>query len=33
MPAPKLGEHNAEIFGALGMAPDELQILIGAGVV
>jgi crotonobetainyl-CoA:carnitine CoA-transferase CaiB-like acyl-CoA transferase len=33
MPAPQLGEHNAEIFGALGMGPDELQALIGAGVV
>lgn len=33
MPAPQLGEHNSEIFGALGIGQDELQALIGAGVV
>jgi crotonobetainyl-CoA:carnitine CoA-transferase CaiB-like acyl-CoA transferase len=33
IPAPQLGEHNSEIFGALGIGEDELLRLIGAGVV
>ena len=32
-PAPRLGEHNAEVFGAAGVASRELEQLAGAGVV
>jgi crotonobetainyl-CoA:carnitine CoA-transferase CaiB-like acyl-CoA transferase len=32
-PAPRLGEHNAEILGALGLSGDELERLERAGVV
>jgi crotonobetainyl-CoA:carnitine CoA-transferase CaiB-like acyl-CoA transferase len=32
-PAPRLGEHNAEIFGAAGVARRELEQLAGAGVI
>jgi benzylsuccinate CoA-transferase BbsE subunit len=32
-PAPRLGEHNAEIFGAAGLGRRELEQLAGAGVI
>jgi crotonobetainyl-CoA:carnitine CoA-transferase CaiB-like acyl-CoA transferase len=31
--APKLGEHNAEVFGALGLSPTDLERLESAGVI
>lgn len=31
--APRLGEHNAEVFGALGYGLDDLQVLSATGVV
>jgi len=31
--APLLGEHNAEVYGELGVSPDELQVLAERGVV
>jgi crotonobetainyl-CoA:carnitine CoA-transferase CaiB-like acyl-CoA transferase len=33
-PAPSLGEHNADVYGdLLGITPDELASLRGAGVI
>ena len=32
-PAPRLGEHNAEVYGALGLAGSDLEHLAGAGVI
>jgi len=32
-PAPKLGEHNAEVLGSLGIKPDELERLAAQGVI
>jgi crotonobetainyl-CoA:carnitine CoA-transferase CaiB-like acyl-CoA transferase len=32
-PPPTLGEHNAEIYGALGLSPDEQAALKGKGVI
>lgn len=32
-PAPRLGEHNAEIYGELGVAPGELRALARQGVI
>jgi len=32
-PAPRLGEHNAAVFGELGVSSDQLDILIETGVV
>jgi crotonobetainyl-CoA:carnitine CoA-transferase CaiB-like acyl-CoA transferase len=32
-PAPMLGQHNAEIFGELGLTLDDLKALTGAGIV
>ena len=26
-PAPRLGEHNLDVYGALGLSPEELTIL------
>ena len=33
MPAPALGEHNAEIFAALGVDADALAVLLASGIV
>ena len=32
-PAPRLGEHNTEVYGALGLAGADLEHLAGAGVI
>jgi crotonobetainyl-CoA:carnitine CoA-transferase CaiB-like acyl-CoA transferase len=32
-PAPLLGEHNAEIMTAIGVAPDRMEGLVGSGVI
>ena len=33
LPAPRLGEHNAQVFGELGLGADELATLAAQGVV
>jgi crotonobetainyl-CoA:carnitine CoA-transferase CaiB-like acyl-CoA transferase len=32
-PAPLLGQHNEAVFGALGLSPDEVAALVGAGII
>jgi crotonobetainyl-CoA:carnitine CoA-transferase CaiB-like acyl-CoA transferase len=32
-PAPRLGEHNAQVYGELGITAEDLDVYIGAGVV
>jgi crotonobetainyl-CoA:carnitine CoA-transferase CaiB-like acyl-CoA transferase len=32
-PAPRLGEHNVEVYGALGRSPDELTVLRESGAI
>lgn len=32
-PAPRLGEHNEEVLGALGQSPQDLAALAEAGVI